>query len=162
MVKLESEKRIVPCGVVPKVRWARGAQCKPGRQRMPWLSSARAASLVDSLSTRDGRLLPPGVALNVNYPARFRDTVRGVRLTHQGASILYKLEYEPVGEGRFEVSFARAEKIDADPAADTRAIAEGYVSVTPLYASWTSEDQVMADLTPLAEGLAPLPAATAP
>ena len=126
-------------------------------------SAAFTASLVDDLSTRPpGRLLPPGVVLNVNYPARERGEVAGVRLTHQGSSILYELNYAPEGVGRYDVSFSLAEETDSDPDADTRAIAEGYVSVTPLYASWTSEDKVMSDLNPLAEGLEPLPAAAAP
>ena len=126
-------------------------------------AAAFTASLVDQLSTRrDGPLLPRGVVLNVNYPARERDAVSGVRLTHQGSFILYELNYAPVGDGRYAVSFSRAEKIDSDPYADTRAISEGYVSVTPLYGSWTSEDRVMADLHPLAEQLVPLPASSAP
>jgi 5'-nucleotidase len=126
-------------------------------------SAAFTVSLVDRLSTRTaGPLLPPGVVLNVNYPALPREAVAGVMLTHQGASILYELDYAPEGDGRYDVSFTPAEEIDTRPNADTRAIANGYVSVTPLYASWTSQDQVMSELRPLADGLEPLPASGAP
>lgn len=122
-------------------------------------AAAFTASLVGVISASgEDPLLPPGVVLNVNYPARRSADVAGVRLTRQGRSILYSLHYEREADGSFAVSFVPSHEIDVSPDADTRAIAEGYVSVTPLDGSWSADDDLVRQVRTLLRGLETLPA----
>ena len=82
------------------------------------------------------RGLPPGVFLNVNFPA---SEPRGVRITKQGnrsykAAVVERLD--PSGRPYFWIAGA-----DTTPAEesddDSVAIKEGFVSVTPLHANLT-------------------------
>jgi 5'-nucleotidase len=114
------------------------------------------ALLVAGLAARgDGPLLPPGIVLNVNYPARTRAEVAGVQLTRQGRSILYALHYERGAGGSYAVSFEPAYLADPVRGADTTAIAEGYISVTPLEGNWTAPEGSVPDLGELVKKLTP-------
>lgn len=82
--------------------------------------------------------LPPGVFLNVNVP---KGTPRGIRITRQGtrsyrAAAVERLD--PAGRPYFWIAGA-----DTTPAGeedgDHVAVAEGYVSITPLHADMTHE-----------------------
>jgi 5'/3'-nucleotidase SurE len=116
-------------------------------------AAAFTAVLVAALAAREGPLLPPGVVLNVNHPARHRDAVAGVRLTRQGHSTLYRLSYTPEGRS-YRVDFVRNREQDPIADSDTTALVEGYISLTPLDGSWTAGDEVMKPLRALAESLA--------
>lgn len=114
------------------------------------------ALLVAALAARgDDPLLPAGIVLNVNYPARPRAEVAGVKLTRQGRSILYALHYEREADGSYAVSFEPSYGADPVPGADTTAVAEGYISVTPLEGNWTAPDGSVPALGELVEKLAP-------
>ncbi len=99
-----------------------------------------AVAIVRVLEARaDGRLLPPGMVLNVNHPPRVAADVEGVRLTRQGSATLYEVVYTRAGEGRARPTFAPSARSETVANADTTAIAEGFVSVTPLDGSWTAD-----------------------
>jgi 5'-nucleotidase len=75
--------------------------------------------------------LPPGMSLNVNVPAEWKQGVRLTKLAHREAR---RLKLEPENPG-VPNSFAIREEIDsAQLAADSdyRAVREGYISITPL------------------------------
>ncbi|MDJ0852133.1 MAG: 5'/3'-nucleotidase SurE [Myxococcota bacterium] len=124
-------------------------------------AAAYAATFVAALAEEEGRVIPRGIVLNVNFPARPIETVRGVRLTRQGSSVLYVLKYEPGPEGAYSVEFEPSDVEETVKGADTTALAEGYISVTPLDPSWTVGEEVFSQLEPLAKRLAPPRAAAA-
>ncbi len=112
-----------------------------------------AATFVSALAEREGRLIPRGIVLNVNFPGRPIDTVHGVRLTRQGDSVLYVLDYEPGPDGKYQVNFAPSDIEETVDQADTTALAEGYISVTPLDGSWAPREDVWSQFAPLAKRL---------
>jgi 5'/3'-nucleotidase SurE len=115
-----------------------------------------AVALVRALVARgESPLLPGGIALNVNHPARKRNEVAGVRLTRQGTGSLYSLVYERQADGQILLAFAPSTTREATPDADTTALAEGYVSVTPLDGSWTAPEASFESFRPLVRELAP-------
>jgi 5'-nucleotidase len=86
--------------------------------------------------------LPPKVLLNVNVPNLPRSEIRGVRVTRQGDSLFqetYALREDPRGQpyywlaGSFQVS-------DEDPYTDARALADGFVSITPITFDLTAHE----------------------
>jgi 5'/3'-nucleotidase SurE len=101
-------------------------------------AAATGADLVGVLARGERPLLPPWTALNLNYPARNRAEVAGVRLTRQGRGRLYDLRYEPVAAGTLRVSFARDTAEDPVRDADSTALAAGFVTITALDGSWTA------------------------
>ena len=98
---------------------------------------ATAARLARSLAERVLRAgLAPGVFLNVNVPA---GPPRGVRITRQGTrsyrpAVVERLD--PSGRPYFWIAAADATP-SGEPDGDHAAIAEGYVSITPLHANLT-------------------------
>jgi 5'-nucleotidase len=79
--------------------------------------------------------LPRGGLVNVNFPALTADKVKGVRATRQGQRPQWQAQVEERRDGRGNPYFwiVYGHEI-GDPEADTdlKAIAEGYISVTPL------------------------------
>jgi 5'-nucleotidase len=88
--------------------------------------------------------VPKNTVINVNFPARLPDAVKGVRVTRQGKRNLGFLNIDQRRDGRgnpyFWIGFERAAVMDA-PAegTDLAALAAGYVSVTPLRLDRTDE-----------------------
>jgi len=116
-------------------------------------------------SRNGGPMLPEGVTLNVNNPPLHRPALNGVRLTRQGRSTLYTIVYETAPDGTVLMAFQPSTKREPVENADTTAIAEGYVSITPLDASWTAGAPESERLQPLAralQGFAPSRAVAAP
>jgi 5'-nucleotidase len=78
--------------------------------------------------------LPEGVSLNVNVPNVPAKEVRGVRITHQGKKKhleRYDRRIDPRGHVYYWLcnsTFTR----DTDPTADSLALEENYISVTPI------------------------------
>jgi 5'/3'-nucleotidase SurE len=119
-------------------------------------AAAFAVVLIRALVARaETPLLPRGIALNVNHPARKRSAVAGVRLTRQGTSALYSLVYERQPDGQIGLAFAPSTVPETVPDADTTALAEGYISITPIDGSWTAPDPGFESFRPLVRGLAP-------
>ena len=99
-------------------------------------AAARLARVLADRVLRDG--LPSGVFLNVNVPV---PPVRGVRATRQGtrsyrAAVVERLD--PSGRPYYWIAGADMTP-SGEPDGDHAAIAEGYVSVTPLHADLTHE-----------------------
>ncbi len=86
------------------------------------------------------RSLPPGVSLNVNIPNLSAPEVRGVRVTHQGrmkSLERYDRRIDPRNHIYYWLCNSLIEK-DADPSADSSALADGFISVTPIQHDLTS------------------------
>jgi len=107
--------------------------------------------LQESSARFNGALLPKGVSLNVNYPARPLDSIKGVKLRRQGDSFLVRFDD---GSGSFSVQGVRGtpQVLSQDPSgvvqilsvpllidpnegarkADTSDLVNGYVTIVPL------------------------------
>ncbi len=87
--------------------------------------------------------LPSGVALSVNVPALPADRVRGVRITRQGLC-KFRESYEQREDPRGDVYYWLSGEIPTeqeDESSDVHALAQGYVSVTPLFYDLTAHSQ---------------------
>ena len=88
--------------------------------------------------------VPKNTVINVNFPACAPEEVKGVRVTRQGKRNLGFLKVDQRRDGRgnpyFWIGFERAAMMDT-PAegTDLAALAERYVSVTPLRLDRTDE-----------------------
>jgi 5'-nucleotidase len=103
-----------------------------------------AAELVPLLASG---ALPPGVVLNVNAPA---GPVAGVRVARLGRR-RYRPQLQPAGEaegGRrhYRLYGSGPLRLEGEPGTDIAAVAEGYISLTPLRFDLFAEDA----LAPLA------------
>jgi 5'-nucleotidase len=78
------------------------------------------------------QVLPPGVALNVNYPPLPPEQIKGVRWATQSRVKSFGLTYAPAGEGVFAPAMSRAGGGVAAPDGDTELFAQGYVTIVPL------------------------------
>lgn len=105
-------------------------------------AEAHLGPLLDKLAGID---LPPATLLNVNGPNRRRQEIAGVRVTRQGKRQQDGLYVDERRDGRgnpyYWLAFRR-EVIDPAPETDLHALAEGYISVTPLTLDLTAR-QVM-------------------
>ncbi len=104
-------------------------------------------------SRNGGPILPEGITLNVNNPPLHGSALNGVRLTRQGRSSLYKIVYTTAEDGSVSMGFQPSTRREPVENADTTAIAEGYVSITPLDGSWTAGAAAIESLEPLAQAL---------
>ncbi|MEU5884055.1 5'/3'-nucleotidase SurE [Spirillospora sp. NPDC047279] len=100
-------------------------------------TAAYVAGLVGRLrGAAGGRVLPAGVALNVNYPITASGP-RGTKVTRLGRTAFVVPAYQQAGPDTYVIT----PRFPADPepvrGADTTALAQDYVSVTPLDADWT-------------------------
>lgn len=91
-----------------------------------------------ALAVKEG--LPRGVCLNVNVPNLPAEKIRGVRITRQGTQ-RYLEKYDRRIDPRNHVYYWLANESvarDDDPESDSCALAEGYISVTPIHHDLTS------------------------
>jgi 5'-nucleotidase len=84
-------------------------------------------------------VLPPGVALNVNYPPRAADDIKGVRWARQSSVKSFGLSYAPAGEGLYAPVMRRPEAGRAHPDGDTELFTAGYITVVPLNGDYSIE-----------------------
>jgi 5'-nucleotidase len=78
--------------------------------------------------------------LNVNIPDLPADKIRGVRITRQGNSRCLEM-YDRRVDPRNHVYYWLTNECvvrDDDPEADSRALASGYISVTPIHHDLTN------------------------
>jgi 5'-nucleotidase len=83
-----------------------------------------------------GRVLPPGVALNVNYPIAAGEP-RGTRVTRLGKTSFVLPKYQPAGPDTYVVAPDFPTAPEPVRNADTTALARDYVTVTPMDGDWT-------------------------
>jgi 5'-nucleotidase len=79
--------------------------------------------------------LPPGVSLNVNVPNVSAEEIRGVRVTRQG-DLKFLERYDRRIDPRSHVYYwlCSSKPVPAiDPDSDFQAVAEGFISVTPIH-----------------------------
>lgn len=79
--------------------------------------------------------IPPGVCLNVNVPDVPAEEVSGIRITHQGRMKCVE-KYDRRVDPRSHVYYwlcNSAIQPDLDPSADSSALAEKYISITPIH-----------------------------
>jgi 5'-nucleotidase len=85
--------------------------------------------------------LPPHTLLNVNVPARPAAEMQGVRITRMGMRAYQDhlvTRTDPAGRPYYWIGGARADE-PLEPGTDITALAEGYVSVTPLSLDLTAD-----------------------
>lgn len=89
-----------------------------------------------------GREWTPGTVVNVNFPPLPADAVKGVKVVRQGMRDYGRARLEhridPRGFPYYWLSLGRIEHALA-PGTDLAAVAEGYVTVTPLHLDLTHE-----------------------
>lgn len=117
------------------------SQCFTDRSDVPWRTAERhAPALLRALLSAD---LPREVFVNVNFPPCEPEQVRGVRVTRQGRRKLNRAIVTPRVDTRgfpyFWLNF-RHEAGEAPPDTDLGAIAENYISVTPLHLDMTQHN----------------------
>jgi len=91
---------------------------------------------------------PPATVLNVNIPGLPGSRLRGVRVTHQSLTSyreLYERRVDPWGRPYFWITAELARDFEREPHSDLWALAQGYVSVTPLHYDLTNYE-AMAEL----------------
>ncbi len=84
--------------------------------------------------------LPHGICLNVNIPNLPAAQIRGVRITRQGnlkCLEKYDRRIDPRNHVYYWLTNASVQQ-DEDPYADSKALAEGYISVTPIHHDLTN------------------------
>ncbi|ARU57667.1 MAG: 5'/3'-nucleotidase SurE [Pseudomonadales bacterium] len=104
-----------------------------------------AAQVVLKLLLKSDKLtLPPRTILNVNVPDMPLDEIRGVKITrlgHRARGGLPERTVDPRGQERFWIGSA-GEGDDAGPDTDFWAVANGFVSITPISVDMTRYDVV--------------------
>ncbi len=97
--------------------------------------SAATEFILALLKTIEREGFPPGVALNVNVPNIPADEVRGVRITHQGRMRCIE-SFDRRRDPRNHVYYWLQNTSicrDANPSADSRALEEKHISLTPIH-----------------------------
>jgi 5'-nucleotidase len=98
-------------------------------------AAAFARRFIEQLVAND---CPKGMLFNINLPDLPPDEIRGVRLTHQGRMVFREEFHERTDPQRrtyYWLGGQLPEMDDADEAsgADSAAVRQGYISVTPLH-----------------------------
>ena len=97
--------------------------------------SAATTFIPKLLAIIEKERLPRGVSINVNVPDLPAEDVRGVRITHQGIRQCveaYDRRVDPRNHVYYWLSNSDVIS-DTDPDADSCAVADGYISVTPIH-----------------------------
>jgi 5'-nucleotidase len=115
------------------------SQCHSS-QGTPWAcAETHAAGLIEKIVARG---FPPGVLMNVNFPACAPDEVQGWSLVRQGRREQELMKIEPRFDGRgnpyYWIAFERPTFI-AGKGTDLEAVAQNRIAVTPLRLDLTDE-----------------------
>jgi 5'-nucleotidase len=89
--------------------------------------------------------LAPSVLVNVNFPACAADAVQGIRIAHQGLRDYGRLQVDTRRDPRgYDYHWFSLGPVVQTPAhaTDLEAVAEGYVSVTPLHLDLTHYESI--------------------
>lgn len=101
-----------------------------------------ARALAEEILTR--RELPPGTLLNVNVPCLEPSEINGVKITRLGLRRYKKVfdqRIDPRGKTYYWLA-GEVVDLDDDPDADTTAIRNNYISITPLYFDLTQHSLI--------------------
>ncbi|MEU5845863.1 5'/3'-nucleotidase SurE [Saccharopolyspora shandongensis] len=106
------------------------------------------ARVLDRLQSTSGGtgLLPEHVSLNINYPVA--PEVKGTRITKTGRNAFVRPKYEPTDLCANCYVIRPQVDLSRDPVADSdnNALADDYVSITPLDGDWTASDGVRSSI----------------
>ncbi len=109
-----------------------------------------AVRLIDALQRSAGGdgLIPPGVRLNVNYPAREPEDIKGVRVAPQGGSFGLGVSFEEQVPGVWAPRLGRAPRSSgtASPDGDATLHADGWITIAPLDTDQTAPAPVLHQL----------------
>jgi 5'/3'-nucleotidase SurE len=102
-------------------------------------------------------LLPPGVALNINYPPLPRDKIKGVKLLSQGKAPLFNLGYarSEKDPSIYLPQFAALPPNRDQSDGDTGAFYDGYITIVPIDGDYSADKSVSDNLAPGLQGLSP-------
>jgi 5'-nucleotidase len=120
-----------------------------------------AVALIAHLESKPGALsnepalLPPGIALNVNYPTVAPEDLKGVKLTVQGQATSVSLAFVPIGGGVYIPSVGPGTGEPDVKDSDTQALADGYITVTPISSDLTATPAGRARFQSILAGLEP-------
>ncbi len=132
-VSAATEARILG---IPSIAISLGSFTNPRWRYAATLGRRIAAEVLE-------RGLPPKVLLNVNVPNLPRSEIKGILVTRQGDSVFqegYALREDPRGQPYYWLTGTYLMQ-DDDPQTDAWAIANGYVSVTPVTFDLTAHGQ---------------------
>lgn len=104
----------------------------------------------------DARLLPPGVMLNINYPALPPDRIKGVLYPEVSTGHMVKLAYNRCNETGQVIPFftpgVNPEKPHHEDG-DVRAHLEGYITISAVKPSWNAAESEARQIRDLLGGL---------
>ncbi len=103
---------------------------------------ARLIGVLQNQRCDEVRILPQGLALNINYPPLAEADIKGVRLATQGRSPYFRLSFEAAEGGLYLPAFGAPEPTEEIADADTPLFNAGYVTIVPIdgdYSTSTSE-----------------------
>ena len=104
-------------------------------------AAAFIVRLLEALKERQGSdapLLPPGLALNVNYPALPAAAIKGARIAHVGRFGGFRLLYQGIAgaDNKLESMIGHDERGHKDAGSDTALFAEGFITISVIDPSW--------------------------
>jgi 5'-nucleotidase len=111
---------------------------KPGHGELDYAPAARMAAKVAAQVTKNG--LPEGVLLNVNVPCLPENEIKGTQITRQGLRVYHDAldaRKDPRGRPYYWIGGDFPTGV-AEDGTDFGALAEGYVSITPLQLDLTA------------------------
>ena len=105
--------------------------------------SAFIVKLVDRLTQercKSGFLLPQGLALNINYPPRPTEEIKGIVMREQGQAPYFRISYRPSkDDANVYLPVFKTQTVENDIAeSDTLAYHQGYITIVPLDGNYTS------------------------
>jgi len=126
---------------VPSIAVSTELDLKAGQEATIKAFPATAKYLADLIARlrragHGGRVLPSGVALNVNYPI-VDGSPKGTKVTRLGKTSFVLPKYQPAGPDTYVIAPDFPTTPEPVRNADTTALAQDYVTVTPMDGDWT-------------------------
>ncbi|WP_062268482.1 5'/3'-nucleotidase SurE [Endozoicomonas arenosclerae] len=95
--------------------------------------------LVETLRDKNSRLLPKGLALNVNYPPLPQEEIKGIQNSRQGQVPFFNIAFKKVAPDLYAPSFSLPEEAGKDvKRSDTVGFNEGYITIVPIDGDYTA------------------------
>lgn len=106
---------------------------------------------------KDGKVvgLEPGIALNVNYPARSPDKVKGIKWAAQGLTPNFTNDYVRLDSGTYQLASEVVDVKEDVKDSDTILFQRGFITIVPINGSYTAGQTAQKDLEPFVDGLRP-------
>lgn len=114
-----------------------------GRQIADFL--ARLVAHLEDNQKEEGGLLPPGIALNVNYPVVSPDQIKGVGIYPHGRNLSSLFSLSEASESQSQLAddtFLSSIQQRGEPSAldgDIAALLDGYITIVPIDGDYTAK-----------------------